>query len=147
MHIINHSDFELPAEKVKSQNIHSQGQEAGDAFEKVSLLSGLKEIMKNNCWKCSFYLACFLVPSSHGSKICPWGCAEKVQSLLVMTAPWLGEDGSGVSSTWTQHIMVLLHSYLSVPFMSYHKQQPTCLPQVHGIQFIFSESQYSILHL
>lgn len=42
MHNINHIDFELLAKKVKSQIIHSQGQEAGDAFEKVSLLSGQK---------------------------------------------------------------------------------------------------------
>lgn len=42
MHNINHINFELPAKKVKSQIINSQGQEAGDALEKVSLLPGQK---------------------------------------------------------------------------------------------------------
>ena len=42
MHNINLTDFELPAKKVKSWSVHFQGQGAGDAFEKVSLLSGQK---------------------------------------------------------------------------------------------------------
>lgn len=101
---INHFDFELPAKKVKSQSVHSQEQEAGDAFEKVSFPSGQKGMtQQNNCWKRSFYLAHLLAPSSQGAKLCPWGWVEKTQSVLGMTALCIGQDGCGVSSPWSQH--------------------------------------------
>lgn len=143
---INHFDFELPAKKVKSQSVHSQEQEAGDAFEKVSFPSGQKGMTQNNCWKRSFYLAHLLAPSSQGAKLCPWGCVEKTQSVLGMTALCIGQDGCGVSSPWSQHFTVLC-SCLYGPIECPSTTTPTWLPQVPGNQRIFPKSHRSLLHL
>lgn len=97
---------------------------------------------QNNCWKCSFYLAHLLAPSSHEAKL----CVEKAQSVLGMTALCIGQDGCGVSSPRSQHIMVL-GSCLYGPIECPTSTTPPCLPQVPGIQFISPKSYHSFLHL
>lgn len=88
----------------------------------------------------------FTCPTSHGAKSCPWGHAEEAQFILGVAALHAGEDGFGLCSPCSPHIMVLLGLVFLSPVMSHH-HHPTCLPQVPGIQFIFYQSGYSSLSL
>lgn len=145
-HNINHIDFIY--EKITSQSIHSQRQKAVMYLTKLPFYRGRSKYggttvgNAHSTWPASLFLPPLSPESGPGAR------AEPAQPVSGGTALWLGEDGSGAPGTGrgvsTSRFCPILVSRCLCDVLP---SPPTCAPtQVPGTQFIFSESQHSLLH-